>query len=265
MNANDRPHQAALVLLAHVLGKPKTWVLAHPEVHLTPLQSARLDDLLDRLKSGEPLPYLTGQQEFFGLPFRVSPAVLIPRPETELLVEKALDWLRDHPGARRAADVGTGSGCIAVSLVNFCPDLQVTALDISTEALAIARENAQHNHAADRIDFLQGDLLSGTDDRFDVVCANLPYIPTAKLETVNSLTWEPVLALDGGTDGLRLVDKLLMQTLTRLNHPGLILLEIEATTGASALDLARQYYPSAHVALLKDLAGLDRLVRIEVC
>ena len=197
----DLPHQITLVLLAHVLEQDKSWILAHPEFQLSTDQKAEFDSLVARIKGREPLPYLTGKQEFFGLEFKVTPATLIPRPETELLVEEALNWLKAHSEARVGLDIGTGSGCIAISLLANCPDLRMTATDVSKDALQIARENARHHRVEDRINFFECDLIPPIQ-KVDLLCANLPYIPTEKLAEVNSLPWEPSLALDGGVDGL---------------------------------------------------------------
>ena len=264
INCIEQPYQVALILLAHVLQKPKTWVLAHPETHLNPDQKAHLERLVRRLQAGEPLPYLTGKQAFFGLDFAVSPAVLIPRPETELLVEEALNWLDAHPEAKTVLDVGTGSGCIAITLATRKPWLTITATDLSPEALEIAEKNAETHQVKSQIFFAQADLLPAGNQSFDLVCANLPYIPSAKLEQVNTLGFEPTMALDGGTDGLSLIRRLLEQLPSRLKRPGLVLLETEATLGAQTLALAKKAFPQADIRLLQDLAGLDRLVRIEV-
>jgi len=264
INCVEQPHQVALILLAHVLQKPKTWVLAHPDTHLNPDQKAHLEQLISRLQQGEPLPYLTGQQAFYGLDFAVSPAVLIPRPETELLVEEALSWLVAHPEAKYALDVGTGSGCIAIALATCKPWLTITATDLSPQALNIAKQNAETHQVSAQIAFEQADLVPSGDHNFDLVCANLPYIPSAKLEQVNTLGFEPTLALDGGPDGLSLIRRLLDQLPPKLNSPALVLLETEATLGADTLALAKTVFPKANVHLLQDLARLDRLVRIEI-
>lgn len=264
INCIEQPYQVALILLAHVLHRPKTWVLAHPDTHLNPEQKAQLERLVRRLQQGEPLPYLTGKQAFFGLDFAVSPAVLIPRPETELLVEQALSWLEAHPDAKRVLDVGTGSGCIAITLATRKPWLRITATDLSPEALEIAEQNAETLQVKDQTIFEQADLLPAGNQTFDLICANLPYIPNAKLEQVNTFAFEPTLALDGGEDGLSLIRRLLEQLPPRLNRPGLVLLETEATLGRQTLALAKTAFPQAEVTLLQDLAGLDRLVRIEI-
>jgi len=259
----ELPQQTLLVLLSHVLEQPQTWILAHSEAELSATQQAKITALIARLKQGEPLPYLTGRQEFFGLSFEVSPAVLIPRPETELMVETALRWLRLHPAANSAVDVGTGSGCIAVSLAVNAPTLHIVATDISAEALAIAQRNAQFHHVEDRITFQEADLISAELGRFDLVCANLPYVPTSRLAKVNSLPYEPALALNGGPDGLALIKRCLAYAPAHIRAPGMLLFEIEASTGNAAIALAREAFPQAKVTLIPDLAGRDRLMSIE--
>lgn len=260
----EQPHQIVLVLLAHVLKRPKTWLLAHPEVHLSKAQTEQLEGLLQRLEAGEPLPYLLGIQEFFGLEFEVESSVLIPRPETELLVETALNWLKAHPSARKGLDVGTGSGCIAISLVSNWTDLQMLATDLSEASLNVAQKNAKKHNSADRIKFVQCNLLPDDLQPVDLICANLPYIPTKKLVEVNSLPWEPNLALDGGESGLDLIDELLQKAPAFVNKPGLILLEIETTLGAQTLELAQRFFPDAEVSLHQDLSQRDRMIRIEL-
>ena len=258
------PQQTLLVLLAYITGKPQTWILTHPEAELSATQQAKLAALIARLKQGEPLPYLTSKQEFFGLSFEVSPAVLIPRPETELLVETALYWLRRHPTATNALDVGTGSGCIAVSLAVNLPALQIIATDISAEALLIAQRNAQFHQVEDRITCQEADLISADLGRFDLICANLPYVPTSELAKVNSLPYEPVLALDGGPDGLALIKRCLACAPAHIRAPGMLLFEIEATTGDAGLALACNVFPQAKISLMPDLTGKERLLTIEL-
>ena len=259
----ELPQQTLLVLLSHVLEQPQTWILAHNEAALSATQQAKLTALIARLKQGEPLPYLTGRQEFFGLSFEVSPAVLIPRPETELLVETALRWLRLHPAADSVLDVGTGSGCIAISLAVHAPVLRVIATDLSAKALSIAQRNAEVHHVEARITCVQADLIPKDLGRFDLICANLPYVPTSKLAEVNSLPFEPILALDGGPDGLALIKRCLAYAPAHIRAPGMLLFEIEASTGNAAIALAHEAFPQAKVTLIPDLAGRDRLMSIE--
>lgn len=251
------------VLLAHVIGKDRTWVLAHPEYALAPEETLRLADALAQLSAGVPLPYVLGEWEFFGLPFMVTPKVLIPRPETELLVEMALEWMKANPGRRRVIEVGTGSGCIAVSLAAHRSELRLTAADISLDALEVARHNAQVNGVGERIDFRQADLLAGIDGSFDLICANLPYIPTEKLHRLQVYLREPTLALDGGESGLEIIERLLAQAVDQLATGGLILLEIESSLPQEAQQAAERYFPQATVTVHHDLAGHARIVSIQ--
>ncbi len=253
----------AQVLLARSLGKNRAWVLAHPEIQLTPEQEQDIESKASRLENGEPLPFVLGSWEFFSREFLVSPAVLIPRPETELLVETALTWLRINPTRRFGCDVGTGSGCIAVSLAAEVPDLRMLAIDISSAALDLARSNAMRSSVSGQIQFLQNDLLDGIAARFDLICANLPYIPTTTLQDLPIYRREPSLALDGGPEGLDLILRLLEQAPGRLLPGGLLLAEIEARQGPAGLILARQAFSSGAVHVLKDLAGQDRLLVVE--
>jgi len=263
------PRLDAQVLLAHVLQKPRTWILAHPETPLTTTQLGSVEQAFLRLKNGEPLPYVIGHWEFFGLNFEVTKDVLIPRPETELLVEHALAWLQSTPGTRSVADIGTGSGCIAVALAVHVPDLQVMATDISAKALAVAHLNARKFHVEHQMEFVECDLLPSSSaglrsSRFDLICANLPYIPTGTLHTLPVYGREPALALDGGADGLDLIRRLLTLAPKWLAPGGQMLLELEATLGPSALSLACDSFSQAEIHLHQDLTGRDRLLEIRL-
>ncbi|MEN8173371.1 MAG: peptide chain release factor N(5)-glutamine methyltransferase [Chloroflexota bacterium] len=253
----------AQVLLAQILDKPRSWVLAHPEAQLSDIQEEKLTTALKQLESNVPLPYVLGHWEFYGLAFTVSPAVLIPRPETELLIEDALGWLQEHPKARKGADVGTGSGCIAVTLAKLLPNLKLTATDISPEALEIARINAKKHAVDQQIKFIQANLLPVSGGSFDIICANLPYIPTATLHTLDVFEREPTLALDGGSDGLNLIRALLKGGGDYLNPGGLMLLEIDSSHGSVARTLAQEAFPKSNVKLIHDLSGRERLIRIQ--
>lgn len=273
---SDTPRLDAQVLLAHILGKTRSWVFAHPEAVLTPVQYSQLESAASQLQAGRPLPYLLGRWEFYGLEFLVAPQVLIPRPETELLVEGALDWLNEHPGRRKAADIGTGSGCIAVSLAVNIPDLDLLATDLSQPALLIARTNAIRHQVTERIHFLQADLLNPSTEStnedeltvsffpLDLLCANLPYIPTPTLHGLKVYDREPTLALDGGLDGLDFIHRLLAQAPGVMAADSLLLLEIEAGQGAEVRTLAENAFPQARVQVTRDLAGRDRLLEIHV-
>ena len=262
-NWSETPALDAQVLLSHICSKNRAWVLAHPEDILTPEQQNALDAAVSRLEAGEPLPYILGHWSFYGLDFTINAETLIPRPETELMVEQALQWLQAYPRRRSAADIGTGSGCIAVSLAVHITDLQVTATDISPTALDVASSNAKKHKVAARVKFVHADLLPTNLPTCNLICANLPYIPTQTLERLDVFGREPTLALDGGPDGLRLIRRLLPQAAHSLSSEGLVLLEIEATQGEAGLNLARNTFPKAQIELLPDLAGHDRLIRIE--
>lgn len=265
---SDTPDLDTRVLLANVLGKTRTWIEAHPEALLTRSQLASAKKAFARLEAGEPLPYIIGHWEFYGLDIELTPDVLIPRPETELLVERAIKWLQAVPERRTIADVGTGSGCIAIAIAKNIPDTKVVATDISLPALDIAHRNVRKHGVENHIALVQCDLLPShpgslpTNMHFDLICANLPYIPTQMLQRLDVHGREPTLALDGGIDGLDIVRKLLGIAPDWLAPNGMILLEIEASQGMSAVSLAYDAFDSVEINLHKDLAGRDRLVEI---
>lgn len=260
---SETPDLDSQNLLAHLLGKPRSWILAHLEQPLTRNRAAALEKLASRMEVGEPLPYVLGHWEFFGLDFEVTPDVLIPRPETELLVETALSWLRQRPECRHAADVGTGSGCIGIALAVNVPDIHVSALDISPAAVEVARRNASKYRVAGRMEFTCGDLLSD-DSTFDLIVSNLPYIPTGRLHELPVYGREPTVALDGGRDGMVMIRRLLMEAPDRLLPGGLLLMEIEASEGLAALSFACDVFTEAQIHLHKDLSGRDRLLEIQI-
>ncbi len=251
------------VLLASELGVSREWLITHQDEKLTVDQLARLGKTVTNLNAGVPLPYITGTQEFYGLSFVVTPEVLIPRPETEQLVELAIQWLKDHPQIKNTMDIGTGSGCIAVSLAKHLSNIHVTAVDTSAAALRIALKNAENYQVLDRIKFIESSLTEWlkVKDSY-LVCANLPYIPSSDLNHLPVAYTEPVTALDGGSDGLDLIRMLLEQLQTRLVTPYCILLEIEYRQGESVSELASRKFPQASVTVFKDFAGLDRIARI---
>jgi release factor glutamine methyltransferase len=268
----DTPELDAQVLLGHVLGRSRSWILTHPETLLDASEAERVRTDLTQLQAGTPLPYLLGHWEFFGLDFMVTPAVLIPRPETELLVENALAFLKSRKRERlsslRAADIGTGSGCIAVSLATRLPELRVLATDLSRAALEVARSNARKHLVSERVDFIECDLMPPhpdplpTESHFDLICANLPYIPSETVPSLPIFGREPTLALDGGPTGLDIIGRLLAIAPKWLAPQGLILLEIEASLGLQALALACDLFSEANIHLHQDLSGKDRLIEI---
>jgi release factor glutamine methyltransferase len=267
---SETPELDAQVLLANILDKSRTWIAAHPEAPLTQAQLASVDEAVSRLTAGEPLPYILGHWEFFGIDLEITPEVLIPRPETELLIERAIKWLQASKERRTVADIGTGSGCIAIAIAKTIPGVKITATDISRPALEVARRNARRQRVQQRIDFVQCDLLPPhpgplpTDLHFDLICANLPYIPTKTLRGLEVYRREPTLALNGGSDGLDVVRRLLKIAPEWLAPNGMVLLEIEASQGIPAVSLAYDSFDSAEIKLHRDLAGQNRLVEIRL-
>jgi release factor glutamine methyltransferase len=259
----------AQVLLAHLLDRPRDWILSHPEAPLQKSLAIQFSSLIRRAAEGEPLAYLTGRQEFFGLNFEVTPDVLIPRPETELLVDAALHWLASRRKGTStpsrqilAVDLGTGCGCIAAALAVHAAELRVMAADISARALTVAARNCAALGVSDRVHLLQADLLAPLRGPIDLLCANLPYIPAGALDILPVVRYEPRIALDGGPDGLRLIARALGQSAPLLAAGGLALFEIEAQQANVAHSLADKYFPDLNVSIKKDLAGKDRLLQI---
>ncbi len=256
----DRARQDAETLLLHVLGKNKAWLLSHLDEELPEDQAARYTQLLERRYRGEPIQYITGETEFYGLPFRVTPEVLIPRPETEHLVEKALE-LASNFVAPRIVDVGCGSGGIAVALAHKLDHAQITAIDLSASALAIARQNAQLNAVSHRIRFLEGDLLAPVaEERFEIVVSNPPYVPATDRPTlsVEVRDYEPALALFAGPDGLDIYRRLIPQAFAALVPGGFIALEIGhgQSPAIRALLAASGFH---QIEVVSDLQGIPRV------
>ncbi|MBU0705460.1 MAG: peptide chain release factor N(5)-glutamine methyltransferase [Chloroflexi bacterium] len=259
-SVTDAPRLEAEVLLAHVLQASRTALLTHPERPLTACQLSNYQTLIRRRVSDYPLPYLTGRVEFYGLEFEVTPEVLIPRPETETLVDLAL--------ARRpvtVVDVGTGSGCVAVSLAVRLPEATVFAIEISPAALAVAQRNIERHAVADRVRLLVGDVLAPCPGPVDLIVSNPPYVPTGACGSLPASVrnHEPRLALDGGPDGMEIVRQLLAQAPAVLWAGGGMLIEIGADQGELASRLARTFFPQAAVRLHPDLFGRDRVLEIQ--
>lgn len=254
----------AELLLAHVLGKNRGWVWAHPEVTISTEDAARFGALLARRERREPLAYLLGSWEFYGHDFEVSPAVLVPRPETELLVEAIVKWAKPLP-APRVADIGTGSGAIAVSLALELPAATVLAVDQSAEALAVARRNAARHGVTDRLTFLHGDLLApvralGTP-LLDAIAANLPYISEEDYPHLmpEVRDFEPEMALRAADGGLAVIRRLIAQAPDVLRSGGLLGLEVGLEQAEMvAADLRDAGWDDIRV--IDDYAGIPRHV-----
>ena len=281
----ERAHLDAQALLLHLVGKNKAWLMAHHSDDFAGCTAIRLAALLERRLKGEPIQYITGEMEFYGLPFRVTPDVLIPRPETEHLVERVLGLasqrLYDRPLTRalgqgcesaiqnghptmrelRILDIGTGSGAIAVTLAHKLPDAQITAIDLSAAALTIARENAARNNVTARIRFLQGDLLAPVaGEIFDIVASNPPYVPIVDRASlaVEVRDHEPALALFAGQDGLDIYRRLIPAAFAALAPGGFIALEV-GYGQAPAIEALLTAAEFQQVEFTRDLQGIPRV------
>lgn len=256
----------AQVLLAHLLGVDRVWLFAHYDQKLDPQQTERYAELVARRAAAEPVAYLVGHREFYGIDLCVDPRVLIPRPETELLVDAVLDHIESRPDkCVRMVDVGTGSGAIALAVAANCPTAAIYAVDLSADALAVAQRNVDQLDERKQITLIQGDLLDSLPERVDIIAANLPYIATAVYDTLAAdvRDYEPRLALVAGPEGLDTIYRLLSQAPAHLNPGGVIFLEIAHDQGPAVVEMAKALLPQAStVALHQDYHGYHRLVVI---
>lgn len=254
----------AEVLLAHVLHSSREQLHSHPERRLTTPQRRQLSRLTRRRAARVPVPYLTGEREFYGHMLAVRPGALIPRPETERLVELAIAWLAANPSARRVIDLGTGNGAVAIAVAKAVPDVRIVARDISARALRVAADNVARFHLRRRIALERASLLTGAASA-DLILANLPYIPQAlRRIRPKELEYEPALALDGGKDGLALIRAALSQATAVIKPGGCLLFECDPAQARRVVRLARRHWPSAAISVHKDLAGRDRVVRVQL-
>jgi release factor glutamine methyltransferase len=260
---SQTPGLDAQLLLADCLRTTRSWILAHPEALVNGDGGRAFQEALQRCLSGEALPHVLGWWEFYGRRFQLGRQVLIPRPETELLVEEGLAYLRVNPSRRLALDVGTGSGCIGVTLAAETADLRVFATDRGTAPLRAARGNAARHGVAARVTFVQADLAAPLAGPFDLIAANLPYVPEETLDELDVARREPRLALDGGPGGLGLLRRMIDSLPHVLAAGGRALLEIGAGQGSAVVGLAHAALPTAQVSLRSDLAGFDRLLVVE--
>ncbi len=259
------PQLDAAVLLSAVVGRSRAHLLAHSSQALTAAQWQTLNDLVERRMNLEPIAYLVGERDFYGLPFFVDARVLVPRPETELLVERALAWIATQPAERPlvVADLGTGSGCIAIALAAHVPRCRIYALDLSPAALEVAAHNVARHQLGERVTLLHSDGFAALPEAVDLVVSNPPYTLLDEVDP-GVRRHEPHLALDGGPDGLKAYRTLLPAAARVLcqTQPSAVLLEIGAWQGAAVAALARGTFNAASVAVLPDLAGRDRVVEV---
>ena len=250
-------------IIAHVLEKPTHFALVHPEFMLTFEQKEKLNRLSNQLVSGVPLPYLIGNQEFYGINFYVTPDVLIPRPETEIMIDTFNKWQKNSNFVKDIADVGTGSGCIGVTLLKLHPALRIIATDISFSALQVATKNSKRYIPNESITFLNVDLLSGIETQFDCICANLPYIPSKRLQNLKVSAYEPNIALDGGSDGLDLIRRLVYQSSSLLKTGGALMLEIDHTQVEEIRQIATKLFHQTSIKIINDYSDFSRVIILE--
>jgi release factor glutamine methyltransferase len=246
----------AELLLMRAADRDRAWLLTHPEAELTPEQSAQFESRIARRAQHEPIQYILGETEFYGLMLKVSPDVLIPRPETEHLVEVALERL-PNKSTVRMCDVGTGSGCIAVTLAYELRQAHVTALDLSPAALALAKQNAEQYRVSNRIRFLASDLLSSVQgETFDVIVSNPPYVPDDEPLEAQVRDYEPHPALFAGPTGLEIYRRLIPQAHVALTPGGWLLMEIGHGQQAALVELLSDW---DNLKFKDDLQGIPRV------
>lgn len=262
-HGSDSPRLEAEILLAHARGCPRIQLYVQYNELLTDDQRTVMRDLVKRRAQAEPVAYLVGHREFFALDFRVSPDVLIPRPETETLVLQLIAAAKSRPNAR-LLDVGTGSGCIAVAAAVNVPGAQLTAIDISSRALDVAQENATRHAVAERIRFLAGDLFSplSSQDQFDLVVSNPPYVADGEMATLPAdiRLHEPPLALQAGPRGLDVITRLIAGAPAHLAAGGVLLIEISPEQSAAVCLLIQESGQFEPARTIKDSSGKERVV-----
>ena len=259
----------AEVLLRHALGLDRHALFARLHEPIALDQEAAYQALLERRLAREPTAYILGRREFYGLELECTPAALVPRPETELLVEEALRIAESGVKGQETweiVDVGTGNGAIAVALAVNLPSARIAAIDVSAEALALARRNAARHDVAQRISFVQGDLLSPLIAPVDLIVANLPYVRSGDWKALppEIRNHEPRQALDGGPEGTAVLERLLRQAPSYLRLPGWLLAEIGDDQAARLGEVAAASFPGGRIEIKQDLAGLDRLLLVRV-
>jgi len=247
------------LLLRHALKISRVQLYLDLDHELSPEQEKAFWQIIKRRRNGEPAAYITGHREFYGLDFYVDPSVLIPRPESELLVEKALELSRQRP-ITKIADIGTGCGAIAISLALNLPEAKIYATDISDSALKVALFNCRQHGVADKISLLQGDMLEPLPEPVDLIVANLPYVKDSELPQATPAGSEPVLALNGGREGLEKISRLCRQLSGKLISRGCLLLEIGQGQGKPVTALLHSLFPLARIEVSRDLGGVERVV-----
>ena len=246
------------LLLRHILKVSRAQLYTALNLELSSEQGDTFWHLIERRLNGEPTAYITGHREFYGLDFHIAPCVLIPRPESELLVEKTLSLAQSHT-LSTIAEIGTGCGAIAISLALNLPQAKICATDISASALKVALFNCQKHGVVNRVHLLQGNMLDPLPEPVDLIVANLPYVKDSELSPTD---FEPVLALNGGSDGLEKIRQLCCQVSHKLRPEGCLLLEIGQGQEKEVTSLLSGVFPAARIEVTPDLGGIDRLVSL---
>ena len=252
----------AEVMVMNLMGMGRHDIYANQEAEFGPQLETGLAAMVERRQAREPLAYIIGYREFYGINLLVNSNVLIPRPETEIVVEHALFMalMGMETTDLVIADVGTGCGAVAVNLAIHLPAARIYAVDSADAVLDVAAYNIRAHNVADRVRLGKGDLLEPLPEPVDLIAANLPYVPTERIATLQpEVQWEPREALDGGPDGLALVRRLMAQAPGRLKEGGTILLELDPEQMPAARDLAREHFPDAAVSVEQDLSRRDRV------
>jgi len=264
----DEGEDGAVVLLCHALKLDKAQIFAQPERALTGGELTLLEELTARRLHREPSSYITGHKEFYGIDLLVDPRVLIPRPETEVLAEAAIEfgrsWVALNQRRMLAADIGTGSGAIAIALAAHITEALVYAVDISVDALHVATINVNRHSLYGRIIVEQGDLLEKINQKMDLIVANLPYIKHGELAVLQPEIYlhEPLTALDGGDSGTAVIEALLAQVAGKMAAGGALFFEIGAGQDERLIPIVRDRLPGSDIDMIKDLAGIYRCIRI---
>jgi release factor glutamine methyltransferase len=256
-HGSSSPRLDAELLLAHTLELRRLDLYLQ---HDRPVGDPQLSDyreLVRRRGEGEPVAYLTGHKEFMALDFKVTPAVLVPNPDTEVLVQRAVAWARDRGGPVEVADIGTGSGCIAVSIAHYVPEARVIATDIDAAALEVAARNAARHHVDNRVHLAHGNLLEPIASAVDLICANLPYL-SSELRLEMEVEAQPATALFAGPDGSELVDRVLKEAPAHLRPRGTVLAEMDPVIAPTLVQTAGKVYAGHRVH--RDLGGHERVI-----
>ncbi|HHW48260.1 MAG TPA: peptide chain release factor N(5)-glutamine methyltransferase [Clostridiaceae bacterium] len=262
----ETPVLEAGVILSFVLGCDRAYIYSHGDKFIGENETNKFFALIEERSRGKPTQYITGFQEFMSLRFEVNQHVLIPRPETEILVEKIIEYVKEnYTGRVNILDIGTGSGCISVSLAYYLPDSHITAVDISWEALEVAKRNAENAGVENRVKFIQSDLFSQLpllqgNMKYDIIVSNPPYIPSLDLTSLQLEVrgYEPLKALDGGDDGLYFYRRIIKGSLDFLKPGGLLAFEVGYNQAQLVCDLMKECF--SEVEIIKDLAKVDRVV-----